>query len=80
MLCSANIAEVFLRYLSLSVDKHVNGSHQNLPNAYNNERTPTSRTKERLPRIPNSTVSRGWRCLWRVSFVHISLHISRTAD
>ena len=49
--CSGNIGDVFLGYLSIFIEKHV--AHQNLPNAYNNERTATSRTTERLPRVCN---------------------------
>ena len=57
--CSGNIGDVFLGYLSIFIEKQVNVAHQNLPNAYN-ERTATSRTTERLPRVCNWTVYRGW--------------------
>ena len=33
--CSGNIGDVFLGYLSIFIEKHVNVAHQNLPNAYN---------------------------------------------
>ena len=49
--CFGNIVDVFLGYLSIFIEKHVDVAHQNLPNAYNNERTATNRTAERLPRV-----------------------------
>ena len=42
--CSGSIGAVVLGYLLIFIEKHVNVAHQNLPNAYNNERTATSRT------------------------------------
>ena len=48
--CFGNIVDVFLGYLSIFIEKHVDVAHTNLPNAYNNERTATNRTAERLPR------------------------------